>query len=470
MNRNFVKMKLTIEDLQYIINETVKNILTEDVYADRKKIDLKHKKVGLTYSQHKGKNHGQFKGGELIKTDRMEEKNANTYIVPLKGGINSYNITDISGVEIMHYFKRLWDNKKTYVKVDNEDWELTMLKQEESEFMNTFVSKIEYIVRDYISNNSINNEEIRAISIYPVDSSSHFNDKMAEKLSQMSVDGLPVQIINKSLLVKDLRNLEMDNDFITKNQDYYNGKYTQTKQNSYGTVQQELETAIGKEKALREVQSLIPTLNEYSNALVQWLHNSTTKPLSEKVLMKMTEVFKEYHDTFKRIVGVKYYDQYKQKQKGVFQDSVIVQIKYTKGPSVDIRKKKVWEMVKPYLRGQISPVTNKPYTPMDICNWDPKRFEIKYLSNPLRMGLKNIYNPNTKTDLVQQELEKIKGTLFIIFDDNISGGATLSDICYQCKQLGIEYLIPITFGQMRESNTIEMGVKLSTPKNGYNLS
>ena len=44
---------------------------------------------------------------------------------------------------------------------------------------------------------------------------------------------------------------------------------------------------------------------------------------------------------------------------------------------------------------------------------------------------------------------KKEGTVFVIFDDNISGGSTLSDICYQAKKLGIKYIIPITFGEMR---------------------
>jgi hypothetical protein len=81
-----------------------------------------------------------------------------------------------------------------------------------------------------------------------------------------------------------------------------------------------------------------------------------------------------------------------------------------------------------------------------------KSFEIKYLSNSVRLGLRNIYNPNTDEEYVKNELERIKNTLFVIFDDNISGGATLSDVCYQCKKIGVEYLIPITFGKMPETN------------------
>lgn len=80
------------------------------------------------------------------------------------------------------------------------------------------------------------------------------------------------------------------------------------------------------------------------------------------------------------------------------------------------------------------------------------------------MGLKNFYNPNQDEELVKAELERIKGTIFVIFDDNLSGGATLSDICYQCKHLGIDNIVPITFGKMQEKVT--MGIRpLTTPTN-----
>ena len=52
-------------------------------------------------------------------------------------------------------------------------------------------------------------------------------------------------------------------------------------------------------------------------------------------------------------------------------------------------------------------------------------------------------------DNTENEIKRIQNTVFVIFDDNVSGGATLSDICYQCKKLGINYLVPITFGEMR---------------------
>jgi hypothetical protein len=139
-------------------------------------------------------------------------------------------------------------------------------------------------------------------------------------------------------------------------------------------------------------------------------------------------------------------------------------IKYTKGMSVEDRSGKIWALVAPILGKQISPSTGKEYSQVDINEWTPNKFQIKNLSNGERMGLKNYYNQNEDLEFVQKELERIKGGVFVIFDDNISGGATLSDICYQCKEMGIEYIIPITFGEMAQKWTMNM-IPLSKPTN-----
>lgn len=51
--------------------------------------------------------------------------------------------------------------------------------------------------------------------------------------------------------------------------------------------------------------------------------------------------------------------------------------------------------------------------------------------------------------MVQKEVNKIKNTVFVIFDDNISGGATLSDVCYQAKKIGINNIIVPNFNENR---------------------
>ena len=72
-------------------------------------------------------------------------------------------------------------------------------------------------------------------------------------------------------------------------------------------------------------------------------------------------------------------------------------------------------------------------------------------------------------ELVKNELNKINGTIFVIFDDNISGGATLSDICYQCDQLGIKNIVPITFGVMNEKWTLgRMPLTIPSEKDSEN--
>ena len=57
----------------------------------------------------------------MLKTDKMEKNNGDTYEVPLKGGIMSYNITSIKGVDVMHYFKNYFDKKATKTKINGEE-------------------------------------------------------------------------------------------------------------------------------------------------------------------------------------------------------------------------------------------------------------------------------------------------------------------------------------------------------------
>ena len=53
---------------------------------------------------------------DYLKTDKMDMNNEDTYLVPLKNGMMSYNITSINGTEVMHYFKRIFDRQKTSIK------------------------------------------------------------------------------------------------------------------------------------------------------------------------------------------------------------------------------------------------------------------------------------------------------------------------------------------------------------------
>jgi hypothetical protein len=123
-------------------------------------------------------------------------------------------------------------------------------------------------------------------------------------------------------------------------------------------------------------------------------------------------------------------------------------------------------MVKPYLRGQNSQFTARYYA-LPLNMWQKRKFQIKDLPNSIRMGLRNIYTVNTNEEFVKYELAKTYNSVFVVFDDNISGGATLADVCYQLQQLGIKYIVPITFGKMQVKNSYGV-MRLNSPQNGYN--
>ena len=123
------------------INENQLFSLKEDVYASGKKgknrIQLSYKKRA---SSAPTKNFGTLNPAELLNTGKMDQNNSDTYEVPLKGGIMSYNITSIRGTEIMHYFK----NKFAKMDVDldgdgqKETYELWMDDPEYQEFFKQF--------------------------------------------------------------------------------------------------------------------------------------------------------------------------------------------------------------------------------------------------------------------------------------------------------------------------------------------
>lgn len=91
------------------------------------------------------------------------------------------------------------------------------------------------------------------------------------------------------------------------------------------------------------------------------------------------------------------------------------------------------------------------------------------MGNDVRMALTNYFRPNENAEMVKQEVNKAEKSIVVVFDDNISGGATLSDICTQIQKLGLKYIIPITFGQMRESYNVGTLV-INKPEKGFNFS
>lgn len=462
------------------IFDEIFNTLNEAVYADKNKLNQKKKTIGLTYNSNTRNIQGSALKQDNLKTDKMDTNNGDTYEVPLKGGIMSYNITDINGVQIMHYFKKTWAKKNEKVNVDIDDngvkskYQLTMDRTDEDRFINKFKEKVGYVVNDWINKHGLNKEELTGISIYPVPSSSNFNNKFVkEVLKYMNIAGLGVQVINDSLLKKDLSNLTKDEEFIEKNKEFYDGNFSDSAP-ELGTVKQRLNTRINRYQALNSLRDKIDKINVLADQIISANNQNKQKSYGQRGIASLVERYKEYYDLVQECLAIKYFSDVENDKKGI--NNSITPIKYSKGPSIETRKNEIWTIVKPFLRGKISNVTNNRYGAIDICYWSLKGFEIKKLANSVRLGLKNYYSPNYSGEAkngdifdFQAELDKIKNTVFLIFDDNISGGATLSDICYQCKQLGIENIIPITFGKMRQSNNMGV-IKLNTPQNDYNFS
>lgn len=453
-------IRIDKNDIRRMVREAVEKILAENVFIDADKVNRKQKTVGLTYTRGRSKNPVTY--WDRLKTDKMDEDSANTYEVMLKGGFVSYNITDIMGTEVMHYFKRLWDNKSTKINVrvdgrsEKEEYELKMLKDEETEFLNRFKKKIEIVVSRWCDVHKVSSKHFSGISIYPVPSSSRFNEKMAELLSTMNVYGLPVQVVNQGLMAKDLKNLEKDTDFIEKNKEYFNKPLFKNDVNgTYGTIQQNIDTSLSKYKAMEQADIFIDAINRKAGQMLTKLSYIKTKGVNEKEAVKLARDYKVYYDLIMECYTLTYQDEVLNQTRGFNRSSLINLIKYSKGPSIISRSENIWSIVEPYLKVQKCHVTGKNYTPLEIGKWSRPSFEIKHLGNSVRMGMRNFYRPNdSNPEMLQKELKRIHGTVFLIFDDNISGGATLSDICYQCKKLGIENIVPITFGVMNEKWTM----------------
>ena len=69
--------------------------------------------------------------------------------------------------------------------------------------------------------------------------------------------------------------------------------------------------------------------------------------------------------------------------------------------------------------------------------------EIKAISDKRRRAIEGIFELNPKYKAIQY---KFKGKHVVIFDDNLSSGATLDDVCLALQQLGVAEIIPITIG------------------------
>lgn len=452
--------------------EESKKKLNEIAYIN----GIKGKKAMIHYEKGANRSKGSLYSAESLKTDLMDQTNQDTYEVTLKGGIKSYNITSIKGQYVMQYFKHYFDSKKAKAEYQGQEYEMDMETNEFNQFMAQFIRKIEFVVKYKLNTIKSLNPEINfnTVSIYPIKSSSNFNVKMAEELSKMSICGMHVQMIDTNVLTKDLKNLQIDNEFVRMNQGFFDSPRSKTE----APVINFLKNDINKNINAQNAQRLVGNLNDLYFKIIHILRNLPVSKNQNASIQRMAEHYKKYADCIKEIVrNSRYHNEITGEDSKTILNKLIVPIKYSKGPSIEKRTEKIINLIKPYLWGLKSPIDNEPYLKKiyEICEWRPSPFEIKNTSNGERMGMKNIYRFNDTTpemaEHVKEELNRIRGTLFVIFDDNISGGATLSDVCYQFLSNGVERfsMIPITFGQMAEKWTYGR-IPLFKPEGGFNFT
>lgn len=471
-------IKISESAYQYYINE--------DVFINGISNNKNKNIANLTYKRNNNggvaRNKGNMTSLDMLKTNLMDNNSGQTtYEVKLKGGITSYNITDINGTEVMHYFKRKFSHEETRIKLGDTEYDLEMQDSEFRNFMAQFLNKVnavvEYRARQFMENNK--GLTFSNIYIYPVPSSSNFNIEMVKRIvkNNHTIDNLPVSAISSSILKKDTSNLEKDTDFIDKNRDYYNSERWQTGGNG-GSHMQAVDNDLNRLSRLESVKAEIDKANEFTkienrkqtgSLLSQLNYVSARLNNPEKYgaptlksIKKLYDLYIGYQEAVKNItIAGEYYDTIAHKYHKPHLKKVAEAIKYSKGPSIEGRAQRILQILKEYNMTNGLPV--KPY---DICMWQPANFQIKKLGNDSRMALKNYFSINN--DSSEAELKNTDNSIVVIFDDNISGGATLSDICYQLQKIGVKYMIPITFGKMRTSYSQGIGQVINKPENGFN--
>ena len=471
-------VKISESAYQYYINE--------DVFINGISNNKNKNIANLTYKRNNNgsiaRNRGNMTSLDMLKTNLMDNNSGQTtYEVKLKGGITSYNITDINGTEVMHYFKRKFSHEETRIKLGDTEYDLEMQDSEFRNFMVQFLNKVnavvEYRARQFMENNK--GLTFSNIYIYPVPSSSNFNIEMVKRIvkNNHTIDNLPVSAISSSILKKDTSNLEKDTDFIDKNRDYYNSERWQTGGNG-GSHMQAVDNDLNRLSRLESVKAEIDKANEFTkienrkqtgSLLSQLNYVSARLNNPEKYgaptlksIKKLYDLYIGYQEAVKNItIAGEYYDTIAHKYHKPHLKKVAEAIKYSKGPSIEGRTQRILQILKEYNMTNGLPV--KPY---DICMWQPANFQIKKLGNDSRMALKNYFSINN--DSSEAELKNTDNSIVVIFDDNISGGATLSDICYQLQKIGVKYMIPITFGKMRTSYSQGIGQVINKPENGFN--
>lgn len=470
------------------------NLLVEDVYIKKFRPDGKDKYGNDKYVGDVVYHTGNREGGEaewdMIHTDKMEQNNSDTYIVPLKNGLVSYNITSIDGTQVMHMFKNA--KREALFTHNNTDYTLRMDHDSYTDFMNNFINKVNLVIDDYVSKHVelTNDKNIGyQICIYPVKSSSNFNSFVVNRLivDKQKIHNLPIVKINPNLFNKDISDLQADTDFINKNKDYYDsfrlspsdikkfpkelGKYR--KETHMHGLETDIRMFQGRERVYQEIKRVNEMadklLNMYKEYVKARRNYDTDK--QKRIAAEIAPAAMEYclcgntleimkQATFN---DVKTGDPIRKSNVSINSDNTWEytyfkpneQNKLVTSNILNIADKemnyKFFSKLKTELAERFKDADKKTINDtvngIVIGEMEPVDYQIKRIYNDSRMGLKNLYklNPN--------ELEKaenqLKGNILVIFDDNISGGATLSDICLHFKEMGVQHIIPITFGRMK---------------------
>lgn len=447
-----------------LITESQCQYLTEDVYLKKKGIDTKKKKAQLTYnSTSRGYERGErLNNNDKLTTDKMLQSNGDTYEVKLKNGIVSYNITSIEGKETMHYFKNKFSHKDTSMNIDGENYALWMEDGEFNRFLEDFKRKVGNVVKYKMKDfKPIGKDGFSGISIYPVPSSSQFNIVMAQILKSSGFYGMNVEVIDTNILKKDTSKLEADEDFINKNKEYYNGQRYSI--NSYSHLDA-LKTDLNKLRSHQHIFSFIERLNELSEEILKKYYTRNKTSITPRQIENIGKLYCDYVKQYEALKkSAEYYSEIDKKMKTRHESSLVTAIKYSKGPSIENRTGEIWAIAK---KSSYKKMIGSE--PINVCRWEPQNFQIKKFGNDTRMGLKNYFKANDDYEQVKKEVEKTKNTIIIVFDDNVSGGATLSDICLQLKTVGMENILPITFGQMGEYWGPSK-LQINKPTGGFNM-
>lgn len=128
---------------------------------------------------------------------------------------------------------------------------------------------------------------------------------------------------------------------------------------------------------------------------------------------------------------------------------------------IEVLKKEVAEIIKNRGRGRpskeflnkqelininkqkIKALRGKGQDPTVDSDGKIKDFQIKSLDDKTRRAIEGLFTINPQYLSLQT---KLKGKTIILFDDNISSGATMDDLCLLLQRYGVENIIPITLG------------------------